>query len=56
LYINPIFDSEQSWCWSADRRIKDESSAGAAWDVSFSYGIVNWLSLYYECYVRGVRS
>jgi hypothetical protein len=56
LYINPIFDDRQQWCWSADLRIKDESSSGAAWDVHFGYSYVYWDDLYYEGYVRAVRS
>jgi hypothetical protein len=42
LYINPIFDVQQSWCWSVDTfpstlwsRI---SSSGATWDVYFGGG------------------
>ena len=54
-YINPIFDSEQIWCWSADRRIKGEISAGAAWFVDFRSGYVDW-NLLYTHFVRGVRS
>jgi energy-coupling factor transporter ATP-binding protein EcfA2 len=55
LYINPIFDTTQWWCWSADRRIKGESSSGSAWGVDFNGGYVDWDDLY-KCYVRGVRS
>jgi hypothetical protein len=55
LYINPIFDAEQWWCWSADRRIKGESSPGAAWRVYFDVGSVYWGSLN-SYYVRAVRS
>ena len=56
LYINPIFDSEQSWCWSVERRIKGESSSGAAWLVGFNNGNVSWSHLNHKDYVRGVRS
>lgn len=50
LYINPIFDATQQWCWSADKH-----SSGAAWIVYFNLGNVDWntISLYY---VRCVRS
>jgi hypothetical protein len=51
LYINPIFDATQRWCWSADKH-----SSGAAWRVDFVNGDVHWgyLNLYY--YVRCVHS
>jgi hypothetical protein len=50
LYINPIFDAKQLWCWSSDRR-----SPGGAWNVNFDHGDVLWDSLSYN-YVRVVRS
>lgn len=57
LYIDPIFDSTQSWCWSADlRQIKGESSAESAWNVSFNGGFVSWYYLNHSSYVRAVRS
>ncbi|MCP4400416.1 MAG: DUF1566 domain-containing protein [bacterium] len=52
LYLNPIFDDTQRWCWSADT-----CSSGSAWHVSFRSGHVNWNDLFdNEGYVRGVRS
>jgi hypothetical protein len=52
LYIDPIFDSKQIWCWSADRL-----SSGAAWPVYFRSGYVGWGdSLHGTYYVRCVRS
>ena len=57
LYINPIFDSTQQWCWSADlRQTKDEGSSGSAWRVSFNYGDVYWYDFRDDYYVRAVRS
>ncbi len=56
LYINPIFDATQRWCWSADRRIKGEGSSGSAWNVDFNYGVVYGLNLLHDVYVRVVRS
>jgi tetratricopeptide (TPR) repeat protein len=50
LYINPIFDSKQWWCWSSDRR-----SPGGAWNVYFDFGSVHWSYLRLS-YVRVVRS
>jgi hypothetical protein len=51
-YINPIFDSKQWWCWSADT-VKGWM---AAWLVYFLNGDVNWNNLFSNNYVRGVRS
>ena len=51
LYIDPIFDADQRWCWSADKR-----SSGSAWGVGFLDGLVYWNLLYDDYYVRGVRS
>ncbi|MCP4396205.1 MAG: TIR domain-containing protein [bacterium] len=57
LYIDPIFDKEQWWCWSSDSiRIKGEGSAGSAWSVYFLYGSVDWHDVEYSSYVRCVRS
>jgi hypothetical protein len=57
LYINPIFDATQQWCWSADRLPEGEQrSAGPAWVVGFYSGSVRWYFLTGEDYVRGVRS
>ncbi|MDM8522850.1 DUF1566 domain-containing protein [Desulfococcaceae bacterium HSG8] len=51
LYIDPVFDREQFWCWSSDKR-----SSGSAWGVNFYSGNVSWDYLEYNFYVRGVRS
>jgi hypothetical protein len=52
LYINPIFDAKQKWCWSADLV---KSSSELAWHVSFLECLVNWDDCHYR-YVRCVRS
>ncbi|GAK60730.1 hypothetical protein U27_00628 [Candidatus Vecturithrix granuli] len=57
LYIKPIFDKKQWWCWSADRRQKKgEGSAQSAWHLSFTSGNVDWIILSLDYYVRCVRS
>ncbi len=55
LYINPIFDKKQWWCWSADRRLSGDSSS-VAWFVDFDYADVSWYRLGDESGVRAVRS
>lgn len=52
LFIDPVFDRKQRWCWSSDR-----GSSGRAWFVDFNYGRVSWryLGSLYFC-VRAVRS
>jgi len=50
LYINPIFDKNQSWCWSSDNR-----ASGVAWLVYFLNGLVYWYNVNFS-YVRAVRS
>ncbi|MCK4391253.1 MAG: protein kinase [Desulfobacterales bacterium] len=50
LYIDPVFDKQQWWCWSADKR-----SSGSAWHVNFNYGYVDWHNLGHGHYVRAVR-
>ncbi|MBD3307438.1 DUF1566 domain-containing protein, partial [candidate division KSB3 bacterium] len=52
LYIDPVFDKKQAWCWSADRRTKGERSSESAWLVHFYRGLVYWSSLYRYTYVR----
>lgn len=47
LYIDPVFDERQWWCWSSDRK-----SGGGVWGVSFYYGDVYW---YIEVLGRNVR-
>jgi len=48
LYINPLFDKTQKWCWTSDTR-----ASGGAWLVYFLYGDVSWR--YDNLYVRAVR-
>ena len=49
--IEPIFDPEQKWIWSCDRR-----SFTAAWYVSTDLGFVAWQDFSAYFYVRAVRS
>jgi serine/threonine-protein kinase len=49
--IEPIFDQEQKWIWSCDRR-----SFTAAWYVSTDLGFVAWQDFSAYFYVRAVRS
>ena len=51
LYIDPMFDRRQRWCWSADKQ-----NSGSAWLVHFFYGSVYWSNVDYNGYVRAVRS
>lgn len=51
LYIDPIFDQEQWWCWSSDKR-----DSGSAWNVYFFIGSVHWDDVDDDVYVRAVRS
>jgi len=50
LYINPIFDEKQKWCWSSDKH-----SSGGAWYVVFSSGRVYRDDTNTTRYVRAVR-
>ena len=50
LYIDPIFDEKQRWCWTSDQR-----ASGGAWGVRFFLGNVSRCSLDYDYYVRAVR-
>ena len=50
LYIDPIFDDDQFWCWTADQR-----APGGAWGVYFSSGFVGALDLDFDFFVRAVR-
>ncbi|GAK49223.1 hypothetical protein U14_00442 [Candidatus Moduliflexus flocculans] len=57
LYINPMFDSAQTWVWSSDiYQIKGKRSTEAAWDVYFGFGFVDAVSFNFRHYVRVVRS
>ncbi|MCP4347692.1 MAG: DUF1566 domain-containing protein [Desulfobacterales bacterium] len=51
LYINPMFNKIQLWCWSSDKR-----SSSSAWGVSFFNCNVCWLDLRSNYYVRAVHS
>ncbi len=51
LYIDPVFDRNQRYCWTSDRK---DGWSGPAWLVSFNYGGVNWSSLVFNNYVRCV--
>jgi len=51
MYINPLFDKNQWWCCSSDKR-----SSGAAWGVYFDDGNVGGGYLDGTSYVRAVRS
>jgi hypothetical protein len=53
LYIDPVFDATQRWCWSTDLVA---GSAESAWRVHFHNGGVHWGYLINGSYVRGVRS
>ncbi len=50
LYINPVFDKNQSSLWSSD-----QASSGRAWYVDFLNGEVYWNNVVHDNYVRGVR-
>ena len=52
LFIDPVFDQEQWWCWSSDER----SAGGGAWVVYFYFGFVYWNDPFYDHYVRVCRS
>ncbi len=51
LYIDPVFDKMQSWCWSSDVR-----SNGTVWIVYFRYGHVYWNVIKFISFLRLVRS
>jgi hypothetical protein len=50
LYISPIFDKNQLWCWTSDQR-----ASGGAWSVYFGNGVVSWHYLDFDDYARAVR-
>ncbi|MCP4108877.1 MAG: DUF1566 domain-containing protein, partial [Desulfobacteraceae bacterium] len=57
LFIDPIFDKKQWWCWSSDRvkeSGKKSKSSSVAWVVGFSIGNVYLNDLSSNDYVRGV--
>jgi len=47
--IEPVFDQNQKWLWSSDRR-----SYLAAWYVSFEMGFVTWQDFSGYCHVKAV--
>jgi len=51
MFINPIFDSTQPWCWTSGKH-----ASGVAWLVYFFLGIVTRYDLGYVGYARAVRS
>ncbi len=52
LYIDPVFDKTQGWCWSSDK-----TPSSWEWYVNFIYGgVPELLAGNGSCYVRGVRS
>ena len=51
LYIHPVFDKTQSWCWSSDQR-----APVGVWNVPFHRGEVYWNTLGNYYYVRAVRA
>jgi uncharacterized metal-binding protein len=51
LYINPLFDKTQKWCWTSDNR-----SSGGAWSVDFLNAHICWYIHSGSFYVRAVRS
>ncbi len=50
LYIYPIFDKIQSWCWTSDKNASDRG----AWGIVFIGGVVSWADG--AVYIRAVRS
>ncbi len=51
LYIDPVFDKKQRYCWSADK-----TTSGSAWVALFYDGDVYWDGVDSKNYVRAVRS
>ncbi len=51
LYIDPLFDKKQRWCWSSDK-----CKPNGQWSVRFSTGKVNSTRLAPNTYVRAVRN
>jgi len=50
LYIAPIFNNTQRWCWTSDQH-----AYGGEWYINFHLGYVYW-TRYDNLYVRAVRS
>ncbi len=51
LFIDPIFDNTQTWCWSSDVRTSD-----SAWIVYFDKGNVYWNNMKFIGFVRAVHT
>ncbi len=51
LFIDPVFSNYQEWIWTGD-----EYGSEGAWGVYFGGGLVFWVNLDSEFYVRPVRS
>lgn len=51
LFIDPLFDSKQKWCWSSTR-----NPAGGAYAVFFFPGSVLSNNLEAKAFVRAVKS
>ncbi|MCP4106319.1 MAG: TIR domain-containing protein [Desulfobacteraceae bacterium] len=55
LYIHPIFDNRQQWCWSSDKRAVYSYLTLESWQAYFNYGnVYNVFKL--PAFVRAVRS
>ena len=50
LYIDPTFDKNQRWIWTADK-----DAWGVAWPVSFSSGFCSYYVVFNTRFVRAVR-
>ena len=51
LYLNPVFNFKQSWCWSSDK-----PSFDTVWIINFVISTINSQSLGARNHVRAVRS
>ena len=51
LYIDPIFDTKQKWCWTSDKRW-----SGRPWPAPLDKGLVDYSYMGDHFYVRAVRS
>lgn len=52
LHIDPLFSDIQTWIWTGDMK----RDSGSAWDVRFDDGLVYWIYVTFNRYVRPVRS
>jgi len=51
VYIDPLFNSEQRWCWTSDQHL----SSGFFWVISFNIGNIHLSNILQNYFVRGVR-